>query len=92
MFYHTFTPQLRIFRPPICAVHIRSKSCNIAALKRIGRYLKDTLEKWLFLCPKQGLNIDCYPDEDFSGLRGHKDPMDPHCASSCTGYIICLIG
>ena len=43
------------------------------AVKRIGRYLKQTRDKGLVLNPTKDLdqlNIDCYPDADFAGLYG----------------------
>jgi hypothetical protein len=49
------------------------------ALKRIGRYLKGTLDKGLILCPSDDLKIDCYPDADFAGLWNRDDKNDPHC-------------
>eukprot|EP00804_Cyclotella_cryptica_P027579 CCRYP_007520-RA/>CCRYP_007520-RA protein AED:0.02 eAED:0.02 QI:0/-1/0/1/-1/0/1/0/173 len=36
--------------------------------------------------------MDCYPDADFTGLYGHEDAQDPHCARSRTGYIILAFG
>ncbi len=32
--------------------------------------------------------IDAYPDGDFSGMYGHKKPVDPSCVKSCTGFDI----
>ena len=52
------------------------KQSREAALKRIGCYLKGTLDKGLVLDPDDNYNVDCYPDADFAGLFGHKHPQD----------------
>ena len=86
-------------RPDIAfAVHqcarytFEPKRSHVAALKRIGRYLKGTIDQGLILDPNDELRLDCYPDADFAGLWGHEHPQDPHCARSRTGYVICLAG
>ncbi len=66
------------------------KQSHKNALKRIGRYLKGTLDKGLILTPSDDLKIDCYPDADFAGMWNHDDKNDPHCVRSRTGYVICL--
>ncbi len=66
------------------------KKSHKNALKRIGGYLKGTLDKGLILTPSEDLKIDCYPDADFAGLWNRDDKNDPHCIRSQTGYIICL--
>eukprot|EP00956_Cyclotella_meneghiniana_P035535 scaffold115810_cov49-Cyclotella_meneghiniana.AAC.1 len=63
---------------------------HVAALKRIGRYLKGTKSQGLILKPSKDLNIDCYPDADFAGFYSHEDKQDPHCVRSRTGYVILL--
>ena len=68
------------------------KASHVVALKRIGRYLKGTIDKGLILDPRDDLTIDCYPDADFAGLWGYDDPQDPHCVRSRTGYVITLCG
>jgi hypothetical protein len=68
------------------------KKSHEEAVKRIGRYLKGTMDKGLILDPSDDLTIDCYPDADFAGLWGHEHPQDPHCARSRTGYVITLAG
>jgi hypothetical protein len=60
------------------------------ALKRIGRYLKETLEKGLVLRPSDTLDIDCYVDADFAGLWPHENKSDPTCVKSRTGFAICI--
>ncbi len=61
-----------------------------ALKKRIGRYLKGTLENGLILNPSDELKIDCYPDGDFVGLWNRDEKQDPHCVRSRTVYVICL--
>ena len=68
------------------------KQSHEVALKRIGRYLKGTLDMGLILDPDDNYSVDCYPDADFAGLFGHEHPQDPHCVRSRTGYVICLAG
>jgi hypothetical protein len=74
-----------------CARYNHSpKQSHEEALKRIGRYLKGTLQKGLILNPSHSLKIDCYPDADFAGLWTRDDKQDPHCVRSRTGYVICV--
>jgi hypothetical protein len=60
------------------------------ALKRIGRYLKGTLEEGLVLRPSDTLDIDCYVDADFAGLWPYENKLDPTCVKSRTGFAICI--
>ena len=67
-------------RPDIAfAVHqcarytFKPTSRHFAALKRIGRYLKGTVDKGLILRPSKYLHVDCFPDADFAGLYNHED-------------------
>jgi hypothetical protein len=74
-----------------CAQYTHSpKQSHEDGIKRIGRYLKGTLNKGLILTPSCSLKIDCYPDADFAGLWMRDDKQDPHCVWSCTDCIICL--
>lgn len=74
-----------------CACYtIAPKESHKDALKKIGRYLKGTLDKCLILTPSDDLKKDCYPDADFAGLWNCDDKNDPHCICSHTGYVICL--
>jgi hypothetical protein len=74
-----------------CARYTHSpKLSHENALKRIGRYLKGTLDKGLILTPSETLKIDCYPDADFAGLWNRDSVQDPHCVRSRTGYVINL--
>ncbi len=66
------------------------KQSHEDALKRIGQYLKGTLENGLILNPSDDLKIDCYPDTDFAGLWNHDEKQDPHCVCSQTDYVIYL--
>ncbi|KAG7341235.1 reverse transcriptase RNA-dependent DNA polymerase [Nitzschia inconspicua] len=66
------------------------KRSHEVALKRIGRYLKGTLNEGLVLRPSETLNIDCYVDADFAGLWPHEDKSDPTCVKSRTGFAICV--
>jgi hypothetical protein len=66
------------------------KQSHEDALKRIGHYLKGTLDNGLILTPSDDLKIDCYPHVDFAGLWNRDDKNDPHCIRSHTSYVICL--
>ena len=41
-------------------------------MKRIGQYLKGTIDKGLSLDPSDDLSLGCLPDADFAGLWSHK--------------------
>jgi hypothetical protein len=65
------------------------KHSHELALKRIGRYLKQTLEEGMVVNPSTNIcKIDAYPDVDFEGMNGRKKPVDPSCVKSCTGFVI----
>ncbi|KAL7477039.1 hypothetical protein ACHAW6_002860, partial [Cyclotella cf. meneghiniana] len=66
--------------------------CHELALIRIGQYLKNTMDKGLVMSPSPHPCMDCYPDADFAGLYRHEVSLDPHCACSCTGYMILAFG
>eukprot|EP00957_Ditylum_brightwellii_P140139 10678716-Ditylum_brightwellii.AAC.1 len=67
------------------------KASHKAALKWIGRYLKETRGKGLVIgSAVEGFGIDCFVDADFAGLWASKAPNDPDCARSCTGFVITL--
>ncbi|KAL7537717.1 hypothetical protein ACHAWF_005882 [Thalassiosira exigua] len=68
------------------------KKLHKDAVRRIGHYLKETMDKGLVLDPSDDLTINCYPDADFAGLWGHEHPQDPHCVFGRTGYVITLAG
>ncbi|KAL7460298.1 hypothetical protein ACHAXS_001818, partial [Conticribra weissflogii] len=64
------------------------KRSHVAALKRIGRYLKSTRDNGLILDPTEDLNIEAFPNADFAGLYGYKESTDPTCTWSRTGFVI----
>ena len=65
------------------------KHSHELALKRIGRYLKQTPDRGMVMDPSSDVcKIDAYPDADFAGMFGHEDHTDPACAKSRTGFII----
>ncbi len=48
------------------------KHSHELALKRIGRYLKQTSEHGMIMNPSTDIcKIDAYPDADFAGMYGH---------------------
>jgi hypothetical protein len=68
------------------------KHSHELALKRIGRYLKNTSDRGMVIQPTRELTVDAYPDADFAGMYGHEKPTDPACAKSRTGFIIMFAG
>ena len=68
------------------------KHSHELALKRIGRYLKNTSERGMVIQPTRELTVDAYPDADFAGMYGHEKPTDPACAKSRTGFVIMFAG
>ncbi len=56
------------------------------ALKRIGRYLKAAQDKGLILNPCAELEVDAFPDDDFSGLYGYAKITCPEVVKSRTGF------
>jgi hypothetical protein len=54
------------------------KHSHELALKRIGRYFKQTMKCGMIMNPSTGIcKIDAYPDADFAGKYGDKKPVDP---------------
>jgi len=82
------------------------KHSHEVALKRIGRYLKNTSDRGMVIKPtrelvealssnfefRADLDVDAYPDADFAGMYGHEKPTDPACAKSHSGFIILFAG
>ena len=68
------------------------KMSHKIVLKRIGRYLQGTRTKGMVIRPTKDLNLDCYVDSDFVGLRSFEDDQDATCVKSRTGFIIMLRG
>ncbi len=65
------------------------KHSHELALKRIGRYLKQTSDRGMVINLYTDIcKIDAYPDADFAGMYGHEKPMDPSCVKSCSGFVI----
>ena len=77
-----------------CFTH-NPKQSHEEALMRFGRYLKGTKDKGLILKPVSFnfiLMTNVYVDADVAGGWGHKDPLDPTCVKSRTGYIFEVMG
>ena len=52
-------------------------------------YLKHIQNHGLLVDPNYDIfKVDAYPDSYFAGIYGHKNPDDPECAKSCTGFVI----
>jgi hypothetical protein len=82
------------------------KHSHEVALKRIGRYLKNTSDRGMVIKPtrevvkalssnfefRANLDVDAYPDADFVGMYGHEKSNDPACAKSRLGFIILFAG
>ena len=65
------------------------KHSHELALKRIGRYLKQTPYRGMVMNPSSDVcKIDAYPNADFAGMYGHEEHTDPACAKSRIGFII----
>ena len=62
------------------------------ALKRIGKYLKNTYSCGMVINPTRELTIDVYPNADFAGMYRHEKPTDPACARSRFGFVIVFAG
>ena len=67
------------------------KASHGAAVKRICRYLQGTKMKGLILKPSKQLTVDCFVDVEFAGQWNVKNPEDPLCVKSQTGYVL-LVG
>jgi hypothetical protein len=69
------------------------KHSHELALKHIGRYIKQTLERRMIMNLSTDIyKIDAYPDADFAGMYEHKKPVDPSCVKSHTGFVITFAG
>ena len=65
------------------------KHSHELALKCIGRYLKQTLERGMVMNPSTDIcKTDAYPGAGFVGMYGHEKPVNPSCVTSCTGFVI----
>ena len=57
------------------------------------RYLKHTQDRGLVLDPSYDIcKVYEYPDADTAVMYGNKNPDDPACAKSHTGFIIAFSG
>ena len=75
-------------RPPtLCP-----KCSHEESFKLIGRYLLGTSNKGLIITLTRDLNIDAYPDADFSGLYNYEEHNDPICVRSRTGFVTIVSG
>ena len=64
--------------------------CHDDAVKRIVRYLIGTKDEGKYFGYKTDFWLEAYVYVDFASLWGIKEPKDPTCVKSCTGYLICL--
>ena len=64
------------------------QNSHAIAVKRIIRYLQGTKEKGLLLEPTSDLQVDCYVNADFAGLRNSENDQDPIYMKSRTGFLI----
>ncbi len=69
---------------------INPRQAHGNALKKIGRYLKGTLDQGLIIDPKGPLSLDCWVDADFAGNYTAKENDDPSTVRSRTGFVITL--
>ena len=68
------------------------KRSHEAGLKLIFWYLFETHNKGLIITPTCDLNIDAYPDADFSGIYNYKEHNDTICLRIRTGFVINVSG
>jgi len=72
---------------------IDPKEPHAAAVKRIARYLKGTLDEGMIIKPDfMNLTLDCHVDADFAGNWNPKDPEDPSSVKSRTGFLLTFAG
>jgi hypothetical protein len=65
------------------------KHSHELALKCLGRYLKQTLDRSMVMNSSTDIcKIDAYPNADFAEMYGHEKPMDPSCVKSRSGFVI----
>ena len=63
------------------------------AVKRIGRYLKSSLDEGLIMKPDlTNLAVDLHVDADFAGSWDRNDPEDPNGSKSRTGFLLTFAG
>ena len=93
MFVATSTRPDIAFAVHQCAkFNANPKRCHEEAVKRIGRYLKRTLNKGLILRPDQSQQMNCYVDADFAGSFCKQIAHLAASVLSRTGYVITFSG
>ncbi|KAL7488952.1 hypothetical protein ACHAW6_014542 [Cyclotella cf. meneghiniana] len=50
------------------------------------------MDQGMVLSPTNLACISCYSDANFASCYGHEDSQDPHCACSCTGFVVLVFG
>ena len=74
-----------------CARHaMNPRRSHEKAVKRIGRYLKGTMNQGMIINPTEDLSLDLYADADFAGLYNAEDVEDPVSVKSRTGWVMTL--
>jgi hypothetical protein len=71
------------------------KQSHVAALRRIGRYLKGTSDKGMIIDPNNSGSFECWADADFAGNYEKDNPhrdVDAMTAKSRSGYVIMYAG
>ena len=53
------------------------KESHASAIKTIVRYLADTCNKGVIVCPDGTFNLETYVDANFAGLWKHEPDVDP---------------
>ena len=72
---------------------IEPKEPHGAAVKRIARYIKGTLDEGLIIKPDlKNLSLDCHVDADYAGNWNLADPEDPSGVRSRTGFLLTFAG
>ena len=66
------------------------KKSHSEGIKRIIIYLSGTRDKWLLFKRSEELSLECYVYDDFSGIWGSEDILDPIGVISRSGYVITL--
>ena len=87
-------------RPDLAyAINSCARYCNdprephANAIKRIGRYLKGSVEEGILMKPDlSNLSVDLHCDADFSGNWNLHDPNDPNGVKSRTGFLLTFAG
>ncbi|KAL7447790.1 hypothetical protein ACHAXS_000093, partial [Conticribra weissflogii] len=71
----------------LSTIHVLPKLVHKQALKKIGHYLKATVDQGLIMKPSENfLKIDSFLNANFARMYRHKEMDDPVCVKSRTGY------